>query len=1061
MNCSIPIIITNKAVDSSSIRPNFATSILIIDTETMDLRNHKRKRLALSEDAFEKYFSPMKDQIQDQMCTDEVSLYSFGQNRHKALCNGREEPESFLESGEASENITISDDTINPMIMPQEVVVYGYENASINSTASKGESYTSLSFNYTIPSQPSNNIVRNRKHRNQLANKSTNKQKDYVQQARDPSTSRNSIQNKANISKIKTHVFHHQNSMNTDILKTSRITRDKADQTGKYYSSKVSSDYISNIPINKISQNVGYKDGLKSSVDSAYPNRKFSSSISKQYSLCICTHCNTEFRSPSEYLTHLRSLINTKTLCCLFCNDHLEDESQIVSHVSHHSNVTSYFCTFCTMVFYRPNSLTFHLIYREGSTIQKCRHCPMKFCTKTGLKDHMHLHLNKLYECSICCMKFFEREIFRQHKLSYHNPNTYFSQKMLTLSRNSKPTRVLPCKNKLSIPQTLKGKSTLPICENCTAVFKKNKYLKQHIKRKVCFQQETKCEKENLVASSPSIASESNMVNHSPKDNTASKFEMDEFTCKFCSASFKKLQYLLAHIQNRICLKKQTNFQIQTPENFANNSNIGISCQFCSKSFKKKLYLTGHIQNRVCLRKQSSLRNEVTTSPSKTNGIDTTCLQSPKQDTKKTFQYDHNQNGSCVTNQTSNDNVKAKICVCQTCSRTFKKRSYLLKHIRKHVCQTNISLRFDNIARKPMSKKNTLSCQNCTFKFKKRSYLFKHMRNKVCDREESSFTSNKERMIDSNKHDVPIAKDKRPPKPKFSNLRNSKQTKKFKDILKDHPNPTEKPFPYLCDNCGAHFKFLSRLQRHINTKICLEDKSRPNLSLLKYKDLIKTSFQYVCTHCSAPLCSRRSLLRHLSSGICMKRRSSHGMNYSPVKRISAEFSSSSTNQESAKNDFSWACELCKKVFYTKFKATRHLTRTSCSSIVGMRTLSAIFEQKYTTSKSKKKTPLKSVNSQRQDSILNQSKKNKNSNAMELMVPSRKSVTFKCVDCSKTFTDIQIFHGHISTSICLLIPGTNMIKPGKKICSGCGKQYHTQYQVRMHSRNKCMLFKRNA
>ena len=199
---------------------------------------------------------------------------------------------------------------------------------------------------------------------------------------------------------------------------------------------------------------------------------------------------------------------------CPYCDLKLKSERRCVSHVDDNHRVR--YCPICDQIIFSLQYRShFEKCARKGEKILRCDQCSYTATDSHNFKSHKKTHDRKKYKCDRCDKKFLREKSLKIHgTLSHKDPLFCEHCGAMFLSKRA---RALHIKTKhfraddgsvwskccrcdfvhrtyleVRIHQKLHRKNQIPpqICQNCKRVFKKERYLKTHIKEGVCTEKE-------------------------------------------------------------------------------------------------------------------------------------------------------------------------------------------------------------------------------------------------------------------------------------------------------------------------------------------------------------------------------------------------------------------------------------------------------------------------------------------------------------------------------------------------------------------------------------------
>ena len=756
----------------------------------MDLRNPKRK-LSIFEDISCKKVSFPLSRDQSHVGTSEEDSFHSCTSTNQSISSNVFEPKAFLEGTESFDHITILVDPNNPGIMPQEVTVYGYENALFMPNNRKKANKVMFSPNLTH--SMSNLYISPQK----LVSASNSKQpftepistqdinsasgcfllNDDDDQHRLMTSWENDFINGRN---------HKHESERNLIPPCTQTIGHKIDPISKYVLTPNSDvGYLSNIQFNCAS----FLPGRQTQKPNFHTTNTKQTEFIPSVKNCLsddqdvikpiensfkCTLCHKTYTRLIHYLAHLRSHINLDTLVCEICEELLSSESEIPNHISTHSGTDVFLCMFCSIVFHNYSNLMVHLSLRKDGIIYSCPNCPMEFCSKLGIINHKRIHIDNQFECTTCSLKFLRAFDLKCHRINFHsNSKKEFSKlcvprkQIQTMYRLSKLNVVDPSKPITESSKNIKD-STPILCPNCSKKFLKVRYLNSHIRNNIC-------QKNNQVSKNPELHK------HTPP------------VCPYCSRVFLKEVYKKQHLRNRICQQDISTDSLSSSE--VNSTQVFPICPQCSKVFKGKKTLRQHLRKRSCIQvpkistekkclcprcymEFDNLKKHVCNkieneSPLTTNKHTSSLIKSSRHSgyhkssygfpkckklfSKRIYRRYHRVNcfqsnrkkvmkGKSLKNISPNLKSHRVVYInamdksgagyiCEHCRSSFYRFSNLQKHVRNRVCTIDPSIANNSLLnyRSLIARKRAFSCSKCKLILGSRDILRMHKRSGKCE----------------------------------------------------------------------------------------------------------------------------------------------------------------------------------------------------------------------------------------------------------------------------------------------------------------------------------------
>ena len=1005
----------------------------------MDLRKTKRKRPEHEENGDDMHFRLSFPK--ERSITDEDSFYSCNSSDDSS-CNQESEtqPRSFLEGTEPCDYINIELNSTNPDIMPQEVVVYGYENASFGQKSRRPDKTVQPQFLNSNMSKLT--ISPQRTFTQSISTESSHTEYGSIQNLEIPVSS-NSIAQSGN------------NLVDSFIDLTSfRMTRlppctqtagHKIDEISRYVlTPNLQPGYISNLQFNmrpntrnfstinsilpKEVSNFTYKNPKSPSSSATSPilnldNDEVSSSpepdlVSDPLNKYLCRTCGIRFRLRTPYLTHLRTHILLDTLICEICNKQLSNQSEIRNHISKHAKVDTFFCEYCSMVFSDFRFLETHMIRRIEGVTYDCPSCPMNFCSKIGHQLHLQSHrkilkkmskrgsysakkkLRTRYElCKSEVVKTSQARLVKQPKITMSVP--------LSDIEKPEPSHKSPSKDT--------SDQEVYCCPFCSQNFEMESQLAQHVSDHKS-QSEYTCAHCNSVFSdgetfkTHTLNCKSALIeeNTESSDNNAPK----AFFCGECNTCFKYQGSLRHHTDKEICHNRYYLRKMKS-------RRIRNTCPNCLMFYNSRLRLVKHIAQGSCRKINEPDRVEPLTKPvepsDKPDRVE--LLSNPLESDKPDI-------AEPLAKPDKIEPLKG-LFVCPDCDRTYKtKRSR-----RQHICHRTNRKTDSVIVTKPERKHKNVKTHRVT-RLKKPTQKFKAKPPKSsneeheCTNSASIFPTN-EKLINHEQNDrlagVPIEyavahkvyyfcpnctarfPSKELLEVHFRGFCSGRPSKKYiplskrsllgqqrhqqrkqqqqRDILDD------KPSRFFCDICGESFKHLSSLQKHVMNRTCLTSPLQKNNSLDKYKAQLTEYLPYTCKVCKISLASKIGLLKH--------------------------------------------------------------KRRNCCQIFDSNSLEFVVEREI---------HMFGVRDQYIES--SPANSNNTNQSTELTTEVKKEVKedYSCVYCNERFSDVSLFKSHIEVGMCML---RSTLFDGWKVCSGCKKLFYNTTNMRRHLKSSCKFFQKNS
>ncbi|XP_070570869.1 zinc finger protein 493-like [Ptychodera flava] len=345
-----------------------------------------------------------------------------------------------------------------------------------------------------------------------------------------------------------------------------------------------------------------------------------------------CDICHKRYKSMKTLRGHkVLHREERPTYACGECDKVFLTRHGLAKHKELHLALT-YKCDMCTSSFRKQNYLKDHI---KRIHLQKDQECQKRKELNDGKKKVRKQHLESRqeqmsHECDICHKSYKSKEILGRHKVLHREERTKYACgecDKVFLTRHG-----LTKHKELHLALTYK-------CDMCTASFRKQNYLKDHIKRR-----------------------------HLQEDQ-------EHQECKICGKVLKCKTALKRHMSihklqpiNAICEECGKTFKYQKSLRYHMLSHSGerpYQCQYCKKTYKNSNYHDEHI---------ATVHNNV-----KTDVIEKQVTEAHSFEQGKTFGVTVHQPGS-ETISLLGQGITQNLVQCKMCPMTFKCQSGLADH---------------------------------------------------------------------------------------------------------------------------------------------------------------------------------------------------------------------------------------------------------------------------------------------------------------------------------------------------------------------------------------------